>query len=372
MHKKKLALVISSMRSGGAERVMANLANALVEQGYDITLILFTAPSEESFFTIDPQVKVLHLNCLSHHKNPLVYLKNMLYCLYILRKTVKSLNVQGIISFLESVNMAVLVATIGLKIPVIISERIDPAFHRIAKFYAFGRLKIYQLCTKLVVQTKSVYDYFPTKFQPFMEIIPNPVSTSPVQKTNHADEVTHIVSVGRLTPQKNHAILIRAFAYIIEDYPNVQLTIIGDGEERSNLEQYIQIVRQILAPHIDPAKSIHLPGAIKNITPELLKADLFVFPSLYEGFPNALCEAMSIGLPVIASNVTGNRDLVVHNKNGLLFEAKDAHDLARQIIQMMDVTVRRRLASESIKVTLDYQADKIYARWINLIENVCV
>jgi glycosyltransferase involved in cell wall biosynthesis len=163
--------------------------------------------------------------------------------------------------------------------------------------------------------------------------------------------------------QKNQTTLIRAFAQLIKKHPNLQLTILGDGEDRSILEQLIQT--------LGVSQNVFLSGAVKNVAQELLKADVFVFPSLYEGFPNALCEAMSVGLPVIASNVTGNRDLVVHHENGLLFEAQNVDDLFNQMTQIMDINLRRKLTKKSINVTVDYSADKIYARWITMIEDVC-
>jgi glycosyltransferase involved in cell wall biosynthesis len=361
--KRKIALVISSMRSGGAERVMANLANYWAGQGHDVTLVTFVAADEVPFYHLDAHVKRLSLNCLEHSNNPLIYLKNIVRCLVRIRRAMKVLRPDAVVSFLESVNMAVLMATLGLRVPVIISERIDPAYHRISKFYAFGRLRIYRLCLKLIVQTKSVYHYFPKDFATFMEIIPNPVPKPSMQKTDHCETMNHIVTVGRLNHQKNHETLIRAFAKFIQKNPDAQLTIFGEGEERASLENLIE--------ELNVKANVKLPGAVKDVLPVLIDADAFVFPSLYEGFPNALCEAMSVGLPVIASNVTGNRDLVVHGENGLLFEAMDENGLYLQLQALLDVNERSRLAAKACEVSVDYSEEKIYAHWARVLNEVC-
>lgn len=364
MKPRNITLIISSMRSGGAERVMMKLANTFASAGHNVNLILFTPETEKPFYNIDKNVNVISLNCLSYNKSPIIYVKNIIYCLYILRKTIKKLSPDVIISFLESVNLATLIATFNLNIPVIISERIDPAYHRISRLYMLGRTKIYPLCNRLVVQTQSVYDFFPKHFSKFINIIPNPVNSPSLLKNNQSDVLNHFVTVGRLTKQKDQITLLNAFAKFIKINKEAKLTIYGEGEERSALESIIQ--------NLSLQKHVSIPGTISDIQGTLIQYDAFIFPSLYEGFPNALCEAMSIGLPVIASNVTGNKDIIDDGENGLLFTAQDVDALLNCMIRLQEKDLREYLAKNAKNIADTYSDAKIYKQWYKVIDDICV
>lgn len=346
------------MRSGGAERVMANLANHFVKHGHKVSLILMTPKNEKPFYSLEGTIEVISLNNLSFNKSIIIRLKDIICSILFLRRELKRLKPDRIISFLETVNMAAILANIGNKCPHIISERTHPKYHIIPKFYQWMRLKLYPLCTKLVVQTQTVYDYFPETFKDFMAIIPNPVAEPIRTKNSQQNIVETIVSVGRLGNEKDHPTLIKAFKRYKDSNPEAKLVIYGEGANRQLLEGLIQ--------EFSLQDDVTLYGKHPNIIEVLLKADLFVFPSLYEGFPNALCEAMSVGLPVIASNVTGNRDVVKDNVNGLLFEAQNVADLVRKMFLMNDLALRQSLSDEAKKIAEDYSQEKIYKLWDDL------
>lgn len=355
-----LALVISSMRSGGAERVMSNLANYWVEKGHQVSLILFTPKDEKPFYVLDQRVKVISLDCLRDTTSFLMKVKNNARCIFKLHKTLKDLKPERIVSFLETVNFASLVANIPLKIPHIISERTNPAYHNIGHLYKWARLKLYPLCTKLVVQTQGVYDYFSEKFHSFMEIIPNPIQQPKTIKIDHKDVIETIVTVGRLGVEKNHTTLIKAFKKYLDHNPKANLIIYGEGSDRPILQKLID--------NLGLRDKVCLFGKTKNVLSVLKNADLFIFPSLYEGFPNALCEAMSIGLPVIASNVTGNRDVVQDHHNGLLFEVKDDLTLCEKMIELEDKNLRIQLSNNAREIANNYARSKIFKMWDDLIQ----
>ncbi len=366
--KKNITLVISTMRSGGAERVMSKLANYFAAKGHKVTLITFVAPSEKPFYTLDNRITQLPLNCLSFHKNMVVYGFNVLQCLYVLRKALKIIKPDVVISFMESVNVATLLAGYRLTIPTIVSERIDPKYHvlypaKIQKFFNKVRIKTYCWAHALVVQTQSALNFFPESIQKNAVIIPNPVNTSQYDHYAVKETVEHIISVGRLCRQKDHVTLIKAFSLLLEKHQNLKLTIYGEGPERQNLETLIADLKL--------SSFISLPGTTADIEKKLVESDLFAFPSLYEGFPNALCEAMAIGLSVIGSDCSGNVDVIKHHINGLIFKQTDVEDFYSQMLKLIeDYHLRKRLSTEAKNISIDYSEDKIYAMWNSLLENI--
>ncbi|WP_207760975.1 glycosyltransferase [Holospora curviuscula] len=242
-------------------------------------------------------------------------------------------------------NFTILLASIGLKAPVIASERIDPHFHYIPLLYKKIRSFLYRFAKKIIVQTNSAASYFGKNLQRIIQIIPNPVKL-PKNHKFFSSTARCIITVGRLDKQKDHDILIHAFSRLYPTYPHLGLTIYGGGAERDNLQ-----------------KSISLPGAIQEIHQKLLEADLFGFPPLYDDFPNALVEAMSVGLPIIASNCSGNIDIVKNGVDGRIFPVGDVLKLAVLMEALVcDPNTRKRLGEKAKTVAERFHPDLIFHR----------
>lgn len=349
----KLALFISSLGSGGAERVLSDLANHWAKAGHEVHLITFASENEVPFYPLDKNIRLHPLDLLDETSSIFKRGINIINRLIVIRKTVKRLNPDRILSFIEITNITVLMATLGLNIPVVVSERTDPNFHRIPDFYSRLRLWLYRFSKKTIVQTKSAQSFF--SYQDNIQIIPNAASTSRYQAIYRVS-VLSIVSVGRLIRSKAFDLLIRSFSNIADDFPNATLTIYGEGPERQNLEDLIR--------HLNLENRVFLPGAVKNIQEKLAEADLFVFPSRFEGFPNALCEAMAVGLPVIASNCSGNVDVVEDGVNGVLFPVGDEAALIKQIKSLCcDPKLREKLGRKALEISDTYSPEKIYRLW---------
>lgn len=368
VQKKNITLVISTMRSGGAERVMSKLANYFSSKGHKVTLVTFVPPSEKPFYTLDKRITQLPLNQLNFNESKIIRLKNIVKSIFTLRSTLKKNAPDVVISFMETVNVATLLAGYKLGIPTIVSERIDPKYHilypiKIQSVFNKIRNKTYSWAHALVAQTQSALDFFSKPIQEHAVIIPNPVNAPKYDNYEVAEQVQNIISVGRLCVQKDHVTLIKAFAKIQEKNPDIKLTIYGEGSERENLENLISELKLM--------DSISLPGTTSNIEQKLFESDIFVFPSLYEGFPNALCEAMAIGLPTIGSNCSGNVDVIKHNENGFIFNLKDENELYEQMSMFINnFSLRKHLSSKAQKISIDYSQDKIYAKWDRLLENI--
>lgn len=353
-----LILIIPSLNPGGAQRVLTDLANYWVSRGHQVTLVTLDSPSVKPFYPLDACINLIQLDQSHNDLSPLKRLKNVLKRLLCLRKTVRSLHPDIIISFIEVMNIMVLMATLGLEVPVIISERTNPFHYKIPKFYQKLRLWFYPKAFKVVVQTESAAGYF-KRFSNLI-IFPNPV-TQPVSiKKLHRQDVQEILSSGRLCPFKGFDTLIYAFSDLIKDNPDLHLTIYGEGPERSNLETLIK--------SLDLQGKVTLPGVIKEIHEALTEADLFIFPSLYEGFPNALCEAMAVGLPVIASNCSGNVNIIRDGLDGRLFpvgQVKALRDLMHELIN--DCDQRQRLSNNAKMITQRFAPEIIFSLWDKIL-----
>ncbi len=353
----KLALVISSLGSGGAERVLSDLANHWAKGGHDVHLVTFAPKSEIPFYPLHKNVKPHSLDLLEGQVSGIKRLFGIVGRLYHLRQKIKQISPDRILSFIDVMNVTVLLATLGLRIPVIVSERTDPHFHRIPRIYKIIRQYIYTYSKQVIVQTKSASGYFNNIKN--VSVIPN-IIHSFQNRIRGSIKNTSLISVGRLILSKNFNVLIQAFSKIHPDFPNLTLTIYGEGSERANLENLINDLK--LENHV------FLPGVVSDIQLKLLEADLFVFPSQYEGFPNALCEAMAVGLPVIASNCSGNIDVVQDGVNGVLVDVGDLDGLVQALTDLLvDPEKRCQIGEKAKEITQTYSAKKIYTLWDEIV-----
>lgn len=364
-----IAFIISSLTAGGAERVLTQLANHLAERDYRVSLITLAPPTAAPFYPLHNTINLIQLDLLMEvHSLPrrLCAILKRLWCI---RKTIKQLNPDRIISFIDITNITTLIAAMGRSVPIIVSERIDPTHHSIPGFYKWLRLKFYPKAKAILVQTTASAAYFPQNIQPLIHIIPNAVTPSAYTHTVHDNEnhTFHFVGVGRLTPQKDHETLIRAFARVLTEYGDgantPTLTLYGEGYLRSRLKSLIQTLG--LDHHIT------LPGTTVHLQEALAKADVFVFPSRYEGFPNALCEAMAAGLPVIASNCSGNVDVVRDGIDGVLFPVGDVDTLASLMTDVMTNAEKRQMLSDNACTISDrFETSTLMNQWEILIKTV--
>jgi GalNAc-alpha-(1->4)-GalNAc-alpha-(1->3)-diNAcBac-PP-undecaprenol alpha-1,4-N-acetyl-D-galactosaminyltransferase len=305
----KLTFVISSMEAGGAERVLSILANHWAEEGWDITILTFTdAPS---FFDLHPSIKYTPLSIHWRARFAIQRFLNNFKRLWVLRRAIKKSDPQVVISFLVDINIHTLVSTIGLGLPIIVSERSEPNKYLYGSIWdKLGRWT-FPLAAKVVSVTKSADHYFEWLPKDKRRIIPNPV----ISQGAHTDgfevpkgvdpEKKWLVAMGRLTYVKGYDLLLSSFQKIANKYNDWQLIILGEGSLRPELEN----LRRTLNLEIQ----VVMPGRLKNPFPLLSKSQLFVVSSRYEGFVNSLGEAMACGLPVLSFDCPGGpREIIRH------------------------------------------------------------
>lgn len=361
MKIKTIAFVIYSLNSGGAERVVSTLANALINK-YSVTIITFTDITP--FYPLNNKIKIVHLfNNLTPSKNVLdsIIINFKLYTK--IKKTAKLLSIDLLIGFMTNTNILTILAAKSINRPVLISERNNPECSHLPKFWSTMRKFIYPSTNFLIIQTQPIKEYF-EKFvkKDKLQILPNPISSSHQKhKLNSSKQEKYniVLSVGRLSNQKGHDIAIKAFTKINPD--NWELHIVGEGPKRNEYEKLIGNLKM--------TSKIKLIGRDNNISNYYIKSKIFVFTSRFEGFPNALTEAMYFGLPCISTNCpTGPSELIENGENGFLIDIDDSESLSKKLEKLIrDEKLRRILGSKAEKSVAYLNEEQVVSKWDKLI-----
>lgn len=361
----RILMMIPSMGSGGAERVFATLANELSIRGYEINIITLT--SSVCFYRLLPDVKIISAGYEINRKNKLTTFYSMsingIRSLNFIRKQIKKCNPDIILSFLTHTNILALITHIfNRNLPIIISERNDPRQRNI--IVQLITKYSYPLADYLVCQSEKVVEFFPKKTQKNIKIIPNPINLDSIVLHSPEKRRKAIVAIGRLFPQKNFSLLINSFNDIKEEFPNYTLEIFGEGFLREKLQKQID--------ELNLNNRVFLMGVKKNVMEYVYDAELFVMSSNFEGFPNALVEAMASGLPVISTNFsTGVAKELIKEENGLVVPVGDQKELSNAIRKILsDKMLRKKMSSNNRKIINMLSTKKIIEKWIQLFEEI--
>ena len=347
---KKTMFFVSSLDDGGAQRVISILASRMVQKGMDVEIVTYLdAPV---LYPIHSEVKI---TCVQKETEKKSLISNLLW----LRSYFKE-NAEIVLSFLAPFNMIALVATMGLRVPIVVADRNDPAKVPGSKVIRIARDILYVFADQVVVQTEANKAYFKVLSKK-TTVIYNPVDLKEytgLALKSEKDKI--IVSAGRLMPQKNQKMLIDAFSAIMKKFPEYQLVIYGEGSYREELESYVKALKL--------EERVFMPGSVTDLYDKMKSAELFVLSSDYEGMPNALIEAMCMGLPVISTKVSGATDLINHGKNGLLTEVGDKKEMENAMEQMLsDENLREQMAIEAVQLAEMLRTDEILKQWQEII-----
>lgn len=346
----KITFVTSTLTSGGSERVMSILANELANRGHDVSIILLRAP--KVFYPIDDAVKLYFAQDFS---------KNIMGKALWLRKHIKKERPDVVIPFMTSVYCVTIFALLGVGVPIISSERIDPRFsNRMRKVMRWVFLRF---TTHLVVQTQAIKAYYSQSIQRRTSIIPNPITEKVFEQPTNVNKKRRIISVGRLYDQKNQKMMISAFSQIANQYPDYTMVIYGEGPLRQELEDYIK--------SLGMEYKVLLPGRTDNIVEELYNSEIFCLSSDYEGMSNALLEAVCVGMPVISTRVSGVDDILINGENGLVVEVGDVDGLVVAFQTLLnDKELCGKFSKYNKQISVNYKIEKIVDDWEALINSV--
>lgn len=324
--KKKIILYIDTMYRGGAQRVMANIANYLVDNGWDVILVNDFEPDKNVMqYQVSEKIRILYLRKeLKGNK-----IAKNIERLIALRHIVKIESPYIILSFLGRPNKRMLISTIGLSCKKIVSVRNDPN-----KEYGDTKIKrkiinvLFHLADGIVFQTEGAAAYFDKKNKRKSCVILNPVDDK-FYKIERKKQTRNIITLGRLEPQKNHRLLLQAYAKIANRFPDDDVIIYGEGSLKNDIERYKKEYG------ID--NRVKLYGNINHVEEKLASAKIFVLSSDFEGLPNALMEAMAVGVPCVATDCPsgGPRMLINNNEQGILVPCNDIDKMAEAMSKLL-------------------------------------
>lgn len=337
---------------------MVNLATALSEHGNEC--ILVTSIKEPWEYKYGNRVDRVSL---FPNQMPQQFLKRNIFTTIRLRKLIKEKKPDVVVSFMAEPNFRAIIATIGLRTKCLVSVRNDPEKEYPNTLFKLAARTLYRLADGIVFQTSEAKAWFSQSIQKKSRIIFNQVDTvffdTKLKMNREA-----IVTTGRLVPQKNHELLIRAFA-LVADRIRDNLIIYGDGE----LENYLKG----LVNELGINNRVFFPGATQNIPEALSSAKMFVLSSDFEGMPNSLLEAMAIGLPCISTDCPcgGPRNIVEHEKSGILVPVGDVVAMSTAIENVVTNDGKLCNLGENAKIRARlFRPDVILQEWKEYIDTI--
>jgi len=351
--------------SGGAERVLTEVASKLAERGHDIYLLSCDSEKEEQFYPLHSSIKWLKLGTEQDSAKSFRLLRHIL----IMRRYIKDLDPDIAIGFMHSMYIPLGFSLLGTSIPVIASEHIVPEHYRCRPWeWALLHLS-YFMVRKITCVSTQVKDAFAPFLNKKMIVVPNPVFVRDNKKADLLGKNTErktLLTIGRLDKQKDHKVLIEAFSKIYLEFPDWDLKIIGEGELRPQLEKQIS--------QLGMTTRIFLPGRTKNVSKEYENAQLFVLPSRYESFGLTLVEAMSHGLPTVGFDYClGVNQLIKHDQNGVLVDSTvcNVNALSQTLQELMkNGALRIKLGSFNSDVFETHKLDTVVDQWEEFLQTI--
>ncbi len=406
--QKHIAMYIGSLNKGGAERVLCNLAEYFNSQGYKVTFVTtYLADDEyevrganwEVFDNDTGKVQgevldVLNPNdelrkvCVTNGREGGIdrifsalmpderggRLANFKNRIGKLRNIWKSLRPDIILSFLGKNNVMAIYSARGLNIPVVVSVRSNPSREYGQRGLNFSMNMLFPKAAGVVVQTTGARDYFKESIRKKCIILPNSIHPGFMSGVVLAfeDRTKTVISVGRLDDNKNQILLIKAFGKIMDKHPDYKLVLYGEGPSRKVFEDAADnLMRE------NASKQIVFMGNQSGIPKKIKDSDIFVLTSKQEGMPNALIEAMSLGLACISTDCPcgGPRDLIRDGENGLLIPVMDEETMVNKLSEALDKLMSdrdfcKKLGENALKVRESYSPDKINGLWKKYFEDI--
>lgn len=360
----KIAFCIYSLRSGGAERVMTILANSLSISGHEVYLI--TIGAANCGYVLEPKIKLIELNLSKESKNIFGVFKNIFLRIRGLVSAFYSIRPEICISFMTENNMLALIAGEFTRVPIVISERTNPYVQTLDGIYKILRKLLYKRARALVVQTMKARVYYEENLGlKHIPVIPNPIILKDFSLNDSPQPREKMIyNIGRLSEEKGHDYLIEAFAQSEAIRLGWTLNIIGEGVLRSKLESKIN--------QLGLTNHVFLLGRELDVMKYLSHAGMYILSSKFEGFPNALMEALASGTPCISTDCeTGPSEIIKNGENGILVKNGDVNEMSQAINIMIGNKYLRDVFSKSGPITMkQFDHSVIIQKWVNLIYKV--
>lgn len=368
--RRNLLLVIHSLAGGGAERVLANLANHWASHGHRVTVATLASRSGD-FYALSPSVARIDLDLMGESRSALEAVRANVRRVRVLRRVVADVGPDIAIGFTSVVNVLLALASLRTHHVTIGSEHVHPPRFPLGKAWNGLRAVTYRQLDALVVLTEDMRRWIMSHTSARrVRVIPNPVwPLSPSGGGRPPDAVLppHVkllLAAGRLVRQKGFDLLIDAFSALAERHTDWTLVILGDGEERQGLEAQVE--------RLGLAGRVLLPGVAGNIEDWYRRADIYVMSSRFEGFGNTLAEALAVGAPAVSFDCeTGPGTIIRDGLDGLLVPPEDIPGLTAALDRLMrDDVLRARLAERAIEARDRFSVERIAREWEALFDEL--
>lgn len=372
----RIALTIHALHGGGAERQLAELADFLLAQGHDVTVVTWDHTHTDQYH-VDSRVQRIGLGLMSDSRNLWQALLANRRRVQTLRQHLQKLSPDVVLSFTDKMNIVTLACRPAS--PVIIAERSDPRKQKLSRLWETWRNRTYPHAAAMVALTQPIAAALKARFpNNQVVVIPNAVAIASSPATTqklHTEERPNCsmpnllpkrraLAVGRLSPEKGFDLLLKAWQQAKPTAEAWELVIVGDGPSREKLEK--------LRSELGLQHEVHFAGWCQDVAAQYCSADLYISSSYYEAMSRSLLEALSYQLPVIATRATdGLEELVQANVNGWLVPTADADALAAAIrAATSQATMLREMGTKSASLVQRHTWSNIGPKWLDLIEKV--
>jgi glycosyltransferase involved in cell wall biosynthesis len=370
MKKKILIIIPSLVLGGGAEKIAASVTNRLSEK---FKIYILTFYESKNIYPYKGNYITLKQNSKTWQK---LFLPFKIY------KKIKSIAPDIIMSFMDYTSIITFFTKFifQIKVPLVVCSHTNPkiAYRNKLWYLKFFIKLVYpsKWINKIVtvsLETQYMFEKIYKIRHNKIKTIYNGISINEIQKLKNEkisdynnifynNDVIKFITIGSLRKVKGHDYLIKAFSKVKDQLPNSKLIIIGDGPLRKELEQLIE--------KLSLKDDVHLMGLQKNPYKYMAKSDIFVFSSKYEGFPNALLEALACGLPIISIDCeTGPREILDHSKYGLLVDENNFDDLINNMLLLAkNKDLMKKYSILSLERAEYFDFNQVSGKWIKFLE----
>ncbi len=351
-----IVFITGRLSGGGAERVISLISSEFAKHSHNVSVVSLL--SDNDTYEISNKVKIFQY-CGKHKTSIFRFLAKR----SLIRRVVKSEQADIVVSFMTGAILLSIMSLSRLSVPLISCERNDPSRHPSSKLNRILRKILYRFSDGFVFQSEDAKNFFSKEIQSRSTVIPNPVNPNLPNRYSGIRK-KKIVSIGRLENAKNYEMSIRAFKCFYVNHSDYIYEIYGEGSMKEGLTRLIR--------SLNLSNAVFLKGFTNNLYNAINDAKMYVLTSYYEGMPNALIEAMSLGLPSISTihPFGGAKEIIVDGVNGMLVSQNNVSELAKAMHKIaIDDFFAEKLSQAGIDLKQRLSMEIIYSSWEDYLKS---